>query len=423
MSSTIVCTNCGHRNDDGVTFCESCGNYLAWSGAPADAPEAADTAADTAADAAADAGAPGRAAGGAAPPPSPAPPAGAEAARAGTLPGETRQRVAPEAGAASPTPDARRAPAGPSGPAPPTPAGAAPGASAGAAPVASAGSGPAAAAGQAPPAARQPAEAQRRRPSPGPAAPEAPPVDEGPLRCWRCGTGNQATRRFCVRCGAQLDAVPAARVPWWRRLFRRRQVEPWAAGTRPRRARPVRRAVRVVALVLLLALAVGLAGPWRATVVRPVPAAVEAVRRLVLKPVPVSPVEFAASSSAERHGPELVGDGKSNTFWSEGADGTGAGQWVRLTFSEPVDLARVIVRPGAAGSAGQFKTQPRPRRLVLVAGRQRAAVELTDSADPQTFGLDLRRVRTLEVRIASVYRAPSGRSCSIAEIELWRFRT
>ena len=28
----IVCTSCGHENDDSDEFCGSCGDYLEWSG-------------------------------------------------------------------------------------------------------------------------------------------------------------------------------------------------------------------------------------------------------------------------------------------------------------------------------------------------------------------------------------------------------
>ncbi|HKE97855.1 MAG TPA: zinc ribbon domain-containing protein [Actinomycetes bacterium] len=416
----IVCTNCGHHNEDAATFCASCGTYLAWTGARPEQKAPGSQAPGSQAPEPGGAAAPR--------PPDPAPPPGAGeregAAEAGADGGSAPAPAGSggAAGAGGGPAAATGAAAPPGSPAPPggQAAAAAPaGGPEAAAPAGTAAAGPDAGEAEQP-AARQPGQAQRRRVRRGPVA--APPVPEGPLRCWNCGTGNPATRRFCVRCGADLHQVPAARPSWWRRLLHRLQGSPRPAGTRPRRWAPGR-LLRPLALVLAVALAVGLAGPWRGTVVRPVSAGIAAVRRAVLKPVPVSPVGFAASSSLPRHGPELVGDGLSNTFWAEGADGTGAGQVLQLTFSEPVDLTRVIIRSGASGKPGEFKQQPRPRRLVLAAGRQRATLQLSDSPDPQTFSVKLRRVRTLEVRIASVYQAPSGRSCSIAEIELWRLRT
>src|SRR5207302_9274006 len=53
------------------------------------------------------------------------------------------------------------------------------------------------------------------------AAPTHPP-QAGDLICGECGEGNAATRRFCSRCGASLAVAERVRIPWWRRLFPKR---------------------------------------------------------------------------------------------------------------------------------------------------------------------------------------------------------
>ena len=74
---------------------------------------------------------------------------------------------------------------------------------------------------------------------PAPRAPRRPvardrePLNPGDLVCGSCGAGNKPTRKFCRRCGNDLAEAEVAKIPWWRRVFRRRPKEAAKVGTRP----------------------------------------------------------------------------------------------------------------------------------------------------------------------------------------------
>ncbi len=278
--------------------------------------------------------------------------------------------------------------------------------------------------------ARQPGTRQptsvRRRPRPDMPVPEpAAEHANGSLRCPSCQTGNDPARRFCARCGTRLDLGPIPdRPPWWRRWLRRRRT--LAAGERPggshwgARSRRIGRRLLTLAVVLgVIAVVIVIA---RDPVGRWVQEGTGAVRRVVLQPEPVNPVAVSASSANPSHPPEAAFDGVTNTFWAEAPPGGGTGPELRAQLQEPVNLQLVSVYSGASGSPEDFKLQPRPRRITLIGGNGEATLELRDIPGAQTFGVDLRGVQELRVRVDDVYEAPGGSAVAITEIELWKAR-
>ncbi|MGQ0519571.1 MAG: NADase-type glycan-binding domain-containing protein [Actinomycetota bacterium] len=296
------------------------------------------------------------------------------------------------------------------------------------------------------PAAVRPTE-QRQRPAPRQPAAPAPVVKPGDLICGQCGEGNDPARNFCRRCGHTLATALVARVPWYRRVFsRRKKAVP--AGARPGRAggavaattggRGRRGAVRdakmagrkaksvynkfrrVAALLVILGVGLAFLGPFR----EPANRAYQSVRR-VIKPEfePVRPVAAVASSSAPGRDPTAVIDGIKNTFWAEGAPGPGDRQTLTVTFSEPTDLDKFGIIPGASENPAQFVAQPRPRTLHLVFdGTTPSAkdVAVKDSAKFQSFDLKAKGVTSVLVEIVSVHASTGGEDCAITELEFFR---
>lgn len=294
------------------------------------------------------------------------------------------------------------------------------------------------------PAAVQPTEERRR---PAPRQPKAPPpvVKPGDLICGQCGEGNVPDRNFCRRCGHTLAQAVQAKLPWYRRLFRR-QRRVVAAGERPGRAAPggggggrggrgaVRDAKmagrkvksvankfrRLAALLLIVGVGVAFLGPFRG----PANRAYQSVRR-VIKPEyePVRPVDAVASSSAPGRDAKAVIDGIKNSFWAEGAPGAGEKQTLTITFAEPTDLDKVGIIPGASEDPKQFVALPRPRLLHLIfTGARPSAKDITvsDAAKFQSFDVHADDVTSVTIELVSVHASTGGQDCAITELEFFR---
>jgi hypothetical protein len=393
--AVIICKECGNHNRDQDTFCSSCGTFLEWSGERVVEPPPP-------------------------PPPEPAPP---------PPPGlveRVKQAVGIDSGEAAP---ARPAP----GPAPG--GGWVPPASVAArtdgAP-ASAPSGSAEAAPEAPPAAPPPAAvpapeavpptAQRPRPPRRPPITAPPPAAESGVTCRECGAGNDVRRHFCRRCGAVLAAPAPRRLPWWRRLLARRP-----AAAAPSAAPPgptAWRLLRTFVLTMLAAmLAVGVLGyavspGLRRTVDLRVARTVTDVRRLAHPTyADVRPASAVASSQLSEHPGQFANDLVSNDYWA--ADRARDPQpTLVFTFASPSDLDYVLVTSGVPNDHGRLA---RPKTVDLTysdgTGEQ---LTLKDDARPTGYVVHARQVRSVTMRVTSVYPAPGTTALAVGEVEFFQ---
>ena len=444
----IVCKQCGHHNEDNDTFCGSCGKFLEWTGERVAVAE---------------------------PEPEPPPPAPApEPAHVGLI-DRVKHAVGIEEAAPQPAPVSAPAPATAAAqPTEPTPAPqvvwsvpvtsaapAAPPPAAVAAPTAStpapvlagvaAPAAPAASAAPTAPSATAVVQADEpisRRPTsvaPAVARPrQAPRTMEPPTRrhpgdliCGQCGEGNDPVRHFCRRCGNSLDEAIAVRLPWYRRFLNRIfGVRTREAGWRPQRVGPpnvlgiVWRIIRlaVVAVVIVAVLAFVLVPPFREGIVSRVTSAVTTARRAIFPHYDaVYPTGVSASSSTAGHLPNLATDKFIGTYWAARAgDPT---PFLKVTFSEKVDLAQIGFDSGAAGTtpADDFLTQPRPHQVHLVFSNGTTKDLTLKDEDPkvtknaQFYAVDAKQVIFVEIHIMSVY-APAGASPSAVAIDEVEFR-
>ncbi|MBW3649206.1 MAG: hypothetical protein KY458_01425 [Actinobacteria bacterium] len=293
------------------------------------------------------------------------------------------------------------------------------------------------------PAAQQPAAQQPTAQQPSASKmpprpdPKVKPADKvlkaGDLVCGQCGEGNDPTRKFCRKCGNSLaQAVPAKKVPWWKKLFSRKSRVSKEAGTRGSKVRAAKEASFKVQIVLntlrrvLMVLAfLGVAGSF----------AVPSTRNLIMDKGrsalrsaqglfnpqfdPVNAVAVSASSAIPGREAAFANDLHSNTYWAEGSEGDGVGETISFSFENKVDLARVVVYSGAADSSENFLKQPRPKRLHLVFDNDGSAdLLLKDQFEPQIFGLKgAKGVSTVNITIAEVYKGQGGSDTAIAEVE------
>jgi hypothetical protein len=445
----IVCKQCGHHNEDSDTFCGSCGKFLEWTGervavAPPE-PEPVT------------------------PEPEPEPAklglidrvkqaVGIEETTPPPLLAQPESAPAPVATpapvAAAPVPPAAVAPpppppvvwtvpvtsAVPSAPPLQAPAPAP-------APVLAGVGAPVAAA--APPTVPAAEEPISRRPSsvaPTVARPRsAPRTLEAPTRhhpgdliCGQCGEGNDPVRHFCRRCGNSLDEALTVRLPWYRRFFNRVfGVRTREAGWRPSRVGPpnvmggVWRIIRLAigALIVLALLAFLLIPRFHNLVVDRATSAFTTVRKAVHPNyVPVTPIGASASSATAGHGPMLAIDRYSNTYWA--ALASDRAPVLVVHFSGPQDIAAIVFRSGASGTApaDAFNLQPRPHGLHLVfSNGYTTDITLNDQDATQTQSTLIdetkaKQVTFVEIHVVTVY-APAAASPSFVAITEVEFRT
>jgi len=443
----IVCKQCGHHNEDSDTFCGSCGKFLEWTGERVVVAQ---------------------------PEPEPlAPEPEPEPAKLGLI-DRVRQAVGIEEAAAQPAasvepepiappPIVRAVPVNSSAPTLPSPRGggdvpgpgltttvASPLAASASAPepvLASVGA-PLAAA-PAPTTVTPADEPISRRPiSVAPTTTRARPAPRtmeaatrrhpGDLICGQCGEGNDPVRHFCRRCGNTLDEALAVRLPWYRRFFNKLfGVRTREAGWRPSRVGPPNvmggawRIIRLAigALIVLALLAFLLIPRFHNLVVDRATSAITTVRKAVHPNyVPVTPIGASASSATAGHGPMLAIDRYSNTYWAALASDRTPVLIVR--FSGPQDIAAVVFRSGASGSAPGDSPilQPRPHLLHLVFSNG-YATDMTlndqDATQTQSTLLDdtkATQVTFVEIHVVTVY-APAAASVSSVAITEVEFRT
>jgi hypothetical protein len=82
----------------------------------------------------------------------------------------------------------------------------------------------------------------------------------------------------------------------------------------------------------------------------------------------------------------IVGsDGDTNTAWIEDDDGPGFGEWLELTFDEPVKLNMLRVVPGCTDTQKNYKTHNIPTKIeVRFSNSTRAYINLTRPEYPST---------------------------------------
>ncbi|TSB24044.1 NADase-type glycan-binding domain-containing protein [Streptomyces benahoarensis] len=211
-------------------------------------------------------------------------------------------------------------------------------------------------------------QGEQERPSVAPVLPGQPVAARPQVRapgeyrtvdgvaCPWCGTPNRPDRHFCCRCAMRMASSPEgpARLPWWRRLFdRRNREQPWA-GDRPRLRWQIGRVLRWLALAAVLTLVV--IGLFQTDT------AIQAIRDHFAKRALVSPESTTASASFAKHGPDQAFDPFSNTWWGPGVS-PGTGNWLEARFSDPVRLLDIGITPGESSHAEALTKSAQPHRI------------------------------------------------------------
>ncbi len=398
----IVCGQCGFENEDSDTFCGSCATFLEWEGQklaedqPPPAPSGVPTA-DLA--------------------PSPWPePAGSPDPTPAPTPSGSVGPATPVASLVDPPPPPPARPvAPPSGVSTLSPSEGGP-------------SVPSLASTPVEPQAVKP-EAVKPRRTHVRAAPSRD-LTPGDKICPQCGEGNSSERNFCRRCAASLVEanVVAARVPWYRRWWRKltgRQTH--LAGDRPKTRRRLiggtgrswlsSWVTRIVALAVVLFLILTFVGPWSHTIRHRFSTWYHDVRTTY---TPIHPTAAAATSAAAGHPARNLIDEASNTSWQAGT--RSARQLVVLSLPGSSKVARIGFLSGDQDAPQAYVTQPRPKEVQLSFAGTKVVKNITlkDTPNFQTFSVAASGATAVRLVIESAYPATgSGDHVSITEVEVF----
>lgn len=260
----------------------------------------------------------------------------------------------------------------------------------------------------------------------------------GDLICGRCGVDNPPTRNFCRRCAASLEDAGEVAPRTWRERLLRRSPKIYAAGERPMRkgaagavaghaanagrSRARRTLGRVARFSAVGALLVGLVGvgasPLRGNIVSWVTQRADAVRRLIQPPETdtVTPTRAEASTWLAEHPPAHAIDLTEGTWWAEGAEGEGVGQWLRVHFDRAVDIHVVGFWSGRDDEDWIMNPRPEELRLLFSNG---TIIDLTlkNQQDWQYYDVHgAEGVTSVEVRVEKVYPGQATQHMALSDV-------
>ncbi|HZK49294.1 MAG TPA: discoidin domain-containing protein, partial [Thermoleophilia bacterium] len=120
------------------------------------------------------------------------------------------------------------------------------------------------------------------------------------------------------------------------------------------------------------------------------------------------------------YGAANVADGDLGTCWSEGIDGQGAGEWVRLAFDKPTVLTGIEIANGYQKDDRRFSGNPRVAVLRIEYSTGSAqTVQLHDSMGFQTVTPSPTPTQWVKFVVESTYPGELWQDTSISEIRLY----
>ncbi len=285
-------------------------------------------------------------------------------------------------------------------------------------------------------------------PAPAPAPEEAPTATPGrqyasrfdpavaypttEAVCSQCGTRHPGAGRFCQRCGAQLSDGGAETNQWGRADQNQQRppppydaTRPWSSRPAATPSRPSTRWARTAATALVGAVVLGtllsyvVVPGFRTRINYGVNSMVKATDRLLGIGVPavVRPVKAEATSAVPGHPPSNLIDLISDDYWAADTS-TDRQLLIRITFSSPTDIDDLLVTTGAGPDYANL-ARPKDVQLTYSDGTTEN-LTLQDDPKPTRYEVHGSQIRSVDIRILSVYPVRQNSQVAIAEIEFFR---
>jgi hypothetical protein len=113
-------------------------------------------------------------------------------------------------------------------------------------------------------------------------------------------------------------------------------------------------------------------------------------------------------------------DGDPASAWTEGADGTGIGEWVRLEFEAVVPLARIEIANGYQRDAGLFAGDERVKNIELqYSDGTVQVVELLDAQGIQVIEPASEETQWIKLTILSVYPTYVWENAALSDLRVY----
>ncbi|MGH3465980.1 MAG: hypothetical protein ACRDP9_31300 [Kribbellaceae bacterium] len=264
---------------------------------------------------------------------------------------------------------------------------------------------------------------------PAPAGYPTPPqptvtIPAGHTACPACGHPNEASRRFCGKCGQPLrpgssttarPTAPRQQQSWWQRF--RDPTDRRARREYRRSLPPLYRWRRVLIALLVLAVAAGVLYMIGKNPVGWAKAAWYDVRGTLVAVDGVTFTELPNGSAARNYEATALGTPELDNAWATawttaalapvaGCPGQQAARgMVAVAFTEPVRVRRLEIRAGMPAEGSLRPLTFGPRRLIVIYGPGQCSVlDLRDDPGVQALDIDTgTAVSSLRVAVAAAY--------------------
>ncbi len=281
------------------------------------------------------------------------------------------------------------------------------------------------------------APVKRKPPKVQPGKPTRTP-QKGDLICGECGEANVPGRKFCSRCGTSLAAAVVVKVPWWKRMFRRKPKSamagerPWDDKSGGGKKKPKRKgAGRIIAplrrvlpiILVVLGILYGVFGPFRNWVNDNYNEGKDKVLSVIHPEFDQVTVGPGTTSNDVTPNPDHPGvmavDGFKNTYWLTAPPTDAFRPELDVQLTEKVDLEKVIIRTGASDD---FQGHHRPKTMLFIFDTGASSeVELKNTPDAQTVTIhNGKDVQHFKIAITSIYESLNGTDLGLTEIEFFK---
>jgi hypothetical protein len=249
------------------------------------------------------------------------------------------------------------------------------------------------------------------------------------VRCSQCGVPNDPGALFCNRCGASLNR------PGYTGTHRRFTL----AGSALALAALIALSVTTFVLYTIISRTLADSGDTTTSVYSGSPGTMATLNTSSTMPfntsttnpgavrgsILVRPSAATASSSlgptnVTNFGATNVLDGDSLTAWVEGGKGTGANEWVKLEFAQPISLARIEIANGYQKDDQFFADYVRVKSLELdYSDGSRDVIQLQDESGLQIITPSVSQTQWIKFVILSVYPTYSLPQAAISDIRVY----
>ena len=122
--------------------------------------------------------------------------------------------------------------------------------------------------------------------------------------------------------------------------------------------------------------------------------------------------------------PKNILDNNKNTAWVEGVDTDGVGEYLEFHFLNSRDIKSITITNGYAKNKKIFKANGRVKELeaILDNGTNTVKLSLKDSMKSQKLKVDFKKVRSIQLRIISVYKGRKYNDTAMSEVSFGTWR-